>query len=76
MKKGWPGFAAWMCANTESRYRGYNHRMVQRFTDMGFEVEQVVSAFEYVGIDRMGGQDYQMEEAYMGDVTARLFGEP
>lgn len=65
-----------MCANTESRYRGYNRRMVQRFTDMGFEVEQVVSAFEYVGIDRMGGQDYQMEEAYMGDVTARLFGEP
>lgn len=60
----------------QAAYRGYHPNLVQRFTDMGFEVEQVVSAFEYVGIDRMGGQDYHMEEAYMGDVTARLFGEP
>lgn len=58
------------------RYRGYNPNLVTRFTDMGFDVEQVVAAFEHVGIERMGGQDYQMEEAYMGDVTARLFDEP
>ena len=42
---------------------------------MGFDVEQVVAAFEYVGIDKMGGEDYELEEAYMGDITARLFGE-
>ncbi|KAI0583009.1 Ubiquitin-conjugating enzyme E2-24 kDa [Pyrenophora tritici-repentis] len=42
---------------------------------MGFDVEAVVAAFEYVGIDRMGGEDYELEEAYMGDITARLFGE-
>jgi ubiquitin-conjugating enzyme (huntingtin interacting protein 2) len=42
---------------------------------MGFDVPAVVAAFEYVGIDRMDGQDYELEEAYMGDITARLFGE-
>jgi ubiquitin-conjugating enzyme (huntingtin interacting protein 2) len=57
------------------RYKGYNKALVERFTAMGFDVPAVVAAMEYVGIDRMGGQDYEMEEAYMGDVTARLFGE-
>lgn len=42
---------------------------------MGFEVPSVVAAFEFVGIDRNDGQDYELEEAYMGDITARLFGE-
>jgi ubiquitin-conjugating enzyme (huntingtin interacting protein 2) len=42
---------------------------------MGFDVEQVVGAFEYIGIDKMNGEDYELEEAYMGDITARLFGE-
>ena len=49
--------------------------MIDRFCDMGFSVEQVVAAFEYVGIDKADGQDYELEEEYMGDVTARLFGE-
>jgi ubiquitin-conjugating enzyme (huntingtin interacting protein 2) len=48
---------------------------VDRFVAMGFDVEAVVNAFEYVGIDRNGGEDYELEEAYMGDITARLFGE-
>jgi ubiquitin-conjugating enzyme (huntingtin interacting protein 2) len=56
-------------------YHGYNKALIDRFVDMGFDVEQVVAAFEYVGIDRMGGEDYELEEAYMGDITARLFGE-
>ena len=43
---------------------------------MGFDVQQVVAAFEYVGIDHNDGQDYELEEAYMGDITARLFNEP
>jgi len=57
------------------RYRGYNKDLVNRFVEMGFDVPAVVSAFEYVGIDRNGGRDYELEEAYMGDITARLFGE-
>jgi ubiquitin-conjugating enzyme (huntingtin interacting protein 2) len=48
---------------------------VDRFVAMGFDVEAVVASFEYVGIDKMGGEDYELEEAYMGDITARLFGE-
>lgn len=59
-----------------SRYRGYNPDLIGRFTSMGFDVEAVVSAFEYVGIDKNGGDDYELEEEYMGDITARLFGEP
>jgi ubiquitin-conjugating enzyme (huntingtin interacting protein 2) len=56
-------------------YHGYNKALIDRFVDMGFDVESVVAAFEYVGIDKMGGEDYELEEAYMGDITARLFGE-
>jgi ubiquitin-conjugating enzyme (huntingtin interacting protein 2) len=58
-----------------SRYHGYNKQLVDRFVAMGFDVENVVASFEYVGIDKMGGEDYELEEAYMGDITARLFGE-
>lgn len=57
-------------------YDGYNKDMIDRFCSMGFDVDRVVSAFRFVGIDRMGGEDYELEEAYMGDVTARLLGEP
>lgn len=49
--------------------------MVDRFVNMGFELDAVIEAFTYVGIDRNGGEDYEMEEAYMGDITARLLGE-
>lgn len=42
---------------------------------MGFEVEAVVDAFQSVGLPTNNGRDYQMEEAYMGDVTAQLLGE-
>ncbi|KAF2868489.1 ubiquitin-conjugating enzyme E2-24 kDa [Massariosphaeria phaeospora] len=56
-------------------YKGYNKELVDRFVAMGFDVENVVAAFEYVGIDRQNGEDYELEEAYMGDITARLFGE-
>lgn len=50
--------------------------MVDRFCSMGFDVEQVVAAFHYVGIDSNDGEDYEMEPEYMGDITARLLGEP
>ena len=56
-------------------YHGFNRNMVDRFTSMGFTIEQVVSAFEYVGIDKAGGEEYELEEEYIGDITARLFGE-
>ncbi|TKA82408.1 hypothetical protein B0A49_00006 [Cryomyces minteri] len=57
------------------QYHGYNKELIDRFVGMGFDVPTVVSAFEFVGIDRMDGQDYELEEEYMGDITARLFGE-
>jgi len=63
------------CAEYD-RYHGYNQELVDRFVAMGFSVPTVVAAFEYVGIDKMDGQDYELEEAYMGDITARLFNEP
>jgi len=56
-------------------YHGYNPAMVEQFVSMGFQVEQVVAAFEYVGIDKADGQQYDLEEEYIGDITARLFGE-
>ncbi len=57
------------------RYDGYNKNMVDKFTSMGFDVEAVVDAFRFVGIDKNNGRYYELEEAYMGDITARLLGE-
>lgn len=57
------------------RYDGYNKNLIDRFTSMGFDVERVVAAFRYVGADRRGGQDYELEEGRMGDIAARLLGE-
>lgn len=58
------------------RYDGYNKDLIDRFCNMGFDVDRVVAAFKDVGIDRMDGEDYELEEAYMGDITAYLLGEP
>ncbi|EFX00199.1 ubiquitin conjugating enzyme [Grosmannia clavigera kw1407] len=58
-----------------ARYQGYNKDLIDRFVNMGFELDAVVEAFNFVGIDRNGGEDYELEEAYMGDITARLLGE-
>lgn len=59
-----------------ARYQGYNKDLIDRFVSMGFDLDRVVEAFNFVGIDRNDGQDYELEEAYMGDITARLLGEP
>ena len=59
-----------------NRYGGYNEHMINRFVHMGFDLDRVVSAFDYVGIDPNDGEDYELEEAYIGDITARLLGEP
>jgi hypothetical protein len=61
---------------TMSRYQGYNKDLIDRFVNMGFDVDRVVDAFNFVNIDRNDGLDYELEEAYMGDITARLLGEP
>jgi len=58
------------------RYQGYNKDLIDRFVNMGFDIDRVVDAFIFVNIDRNGGEDYELEEAYMGDITARLLGEP
>ncbi|KAF4451161.1 ubiquitin-conjugating enzyme (huntingtin interacting protein 2) [Fusarium austroafricanum] len=61
--------------NARVNYQGYNPNLVNRFVNMGFAPESVIEAFNFVGIDRNGGRDYELEEAYMGDITARLLGE-
>lgn len=58
------------------RYKGYNKALIDRFVNMGFDIDRVVEAFEFVHIDKNSGEDYELEEAYMGDITARLLGEP
>ncbi|KAG9514824.1 hypothetical protein KCU86_g15427, partial [Aureobasidium melanogenum] len=58
-----------------AQYHGYNKSLVDRFSAMGFDVPTVVAAFEFTGIDKNDGEDYELEEEYMGDITARLFGE-
>ena len=58
------------------RYAGYNEDMINGFVSMGFDLDRVVAAFIFVGIDKNGGENYEMEEAYIGDITARLLGEP
>ncbi|KAF4344330.1 ubiquitin-conjugating enzyme (huntingtin interacting 2) [Fusarium beomiforme] len=58
-----------------ARLRGYNRNLVERFVNMGFPLDAVVEAFIHFRIDRNGGQDYELEEAYMGDVVARLLRE-
>lgn len=61
---------------TYLRYHGYNKDLIDRFVAMGFDLDRVVDAFIFVSIDRNNGEDYELEEAYMGDITARLLGEP
>lgn len=56
-------------------YHGYPRSMIDRFVPLGFTVDQVVAAFEYIGIDKNDGEEYELEEEYIGDVTARLFNE-
>ncbi|CAJ2510518.1 Uu.00g133270.m01.CDS01 [Anthostomella pinea] len=60
----------------DSRYQGYNKELINRFVNMGFDIDRVVEAFQYVGIETYDGQDVELEQAYMGDITARLLGEP
>ncbi|KAM0479500.1 hypothetical protein ACHAPX_004715 [Trichoderma viride] len=59
----------------ERSYLGYHRALVERFTSMGFEVDRVVETLVYFGIDRNNGRDYQLTEAQVGDITARLLGE-
>jgi len=59
-----------------ARYQGYNKDLIDRFVNMGFDIDRVVEAFLYFEIDKMDGQDYELEAEYMGDVTSRLLGEP
>ncbi|KAK1674936.1 ubiquitin-conjugating enzyme [Colletotrichum godetiae] len=61
--------------NDVNRYAGYNKDLIDRFVGMGFELDAVVEAFTFIGIDRNGGMDYELEEAYLGDITAHLLGE-
>ncbi|KAI1330175.1 putative ubiquitin carrier protein [Xylariaceae sp. FL0255] len=68
--------AAAQVQDDEDRYQGYNRDMIQRFVSMGFDIDRVVEAFQFFGIDPYDGEDYELEPEYMGDITARLLGEP
>ncbi|KAL8939740.1 MAG: hypothetical protein Q9216_003184 [Gyalolechia sp. 2 TL-2023] len=63
-------------AERVAKYHGYNQNMIDGFVHMGFDLERVVAAFEFVGIEQNDGEEYALEEAYIGDITARLLGEP
>ncbi|KHJ34968.1 putative ubiquitin conjugating enzyme [Erysiphe necator] len=56
-------------------YQGYNKNLVDRFVNMGFDIDRVIEAFLYVNVDRNNGEDYNIQEGYMGDITAYLLGE-
>jgi len=58
------------------RYQGYNKNLIDRFGSMGFDTDRIVEAFMFFGIETHDGLDFELEEAYMGDITARLLGEP
>ncbi|KAF9871736.1 ubiquitin-conjugating enzyme [Colletotrichum karsti] len=60
---------------SDEDYQGYNKELVDRFARMGFAIDAVVEALDFVGIDRNGGRDFELEEAYMGDIIARLLNE-
>ncbi|TGJ83207.1 hypothetical protein E0Z10_g5569 [Xylaria hypoxylon] len=60
----------------DSAYQGYNKNLINRFVNMGFDIDRVVEAFQYVGIETYDGEDIELEPEYMGDITARLLGEP
>ncbi|KAF3027440.1 hypothetical protein E8E15_009224 [Penicillium rubens] len=57
-----------------AKYDGYNKNLIDRFSSMGFDVDRVVAAFRHVGVERRGGQDYELEENSMGEIAARLLG--
>ncbi|KKA30018.1 hypothetical protein TD95_004322 [Thielaviopsis punctulata] len=56
-------------------YGGWHKDLVGRFTAMGFAIEDVISAFRVLGIERNNGMYYELEEAYVGDIIANLLGE-
>ncbi|KAJ5958704.1 uncharacterized protein N7479_005854 [Penicillium vulpinum] len=58
-----------------AKYDGYNKDLIDRFTSMGFEVDRVVAAFRFAGVERRGGQYYELEADRMADIAGRLLGE-
>jgi ubiquitin-conjugating enzyme (huntingtin interacting protein 2) len=56
-------------------YGGYSRALVDRFVQMGFDRDRVVEAFDHFGIDRNGGNDYELEEERTEDITSRLLGD-
>lgn len=60
---------------TSPRYDGYNQDMIERFCSMGFQSSRVVSAFQALGMDRMGGEEYELDEPTMANIIGHLLGE-
>ncbi|PNP56156.1 hypothetical protein THARTR1_03681 [Trichoderma harzianum] len=55
-----------------SRYHGYKPVLVEQFTAMGFELDNVVATLEYFRIDKF---HESLPPSRMSDVTTRLLGE-
>ena len=67
---------SWKRPTSEILPPGFWVNHSRSFVGMGFDLGRVVSAFEYVGMDPNHGEKHEPEEAYIGDLTARLLGEP
>lgn len=57
------------------RYQGYNRETVNRFTDLGFQVEDIVGVFKQVGLPTRGGDYFHPSEELVDLVTTKLLGE-
>lgn len=59
-------------AHRLAQYQGFNPIMIDRWTEMGFDVPKVVTAFVVVGIERKDGRNYELSASQAADVTAKL----
>lgn len=58
-----------------NRYDGYNQEVVDRFTDLGFQVEDIVRVFKEIKLPTRGGAYFPQTEEFMDIVTTKLLGE-
>ncbi|KAI0398090.1 putative ubiquitin carrier protein [Xylariaceae sp. FL0594] len=59
-------------ANDESRYQGYNKAVVNPFLDMGFDIDRIVEALQYVGI---GTDAVRLGPDIVADITSHILGD-
>ena len=60
---------------TATRYQGYNPGTIDNFVAMGFDVPTVVAAFRNAEIYNNDGQEIELGEEEVNDITSILFSE-